>query len=128
MTEVLFVILPVCFLEHRDGTGKNVAFKTNDYREAYHGCCYSAHAEMNMLSSIKPEFKRYKWFDLVVIRVNNEGKLRMSEPCAKCIKHLSRSNIKIKYVYYSNSDGGVTKVKFSTLKSRDVHHVTRSFR
>lgn len=54
--------------------------------------------------------------DLLVVCITDSGKLRMSKPCPNCVRTLSQNrSIQIRHVYYSDRDGGITRVKFSEL-------------
>lgn len=102
----------------------------NSYREAYSGCKYARHAEMDALINLRCHgSKRRKWINLVVIRLNREGKLCASKPCSKCIYHLThmKQKYKIRYVYYSTDDHKIVRVRFSKLVDEDPHF-TRRFR
>lgn len=66
--------------------------------------------------------------DLIVLCVTKTGKLRMSKPCAHCIKKLILcDNVKIKNVYYSDREMGITQVTFSEL-IKEEKYVSRAFR
>lgn len=56
--------------------------------------------------------KRY--LCLLVIRVNNEGKLVNSRPCNDCIKILKR--YPIKKIYYSNDNGEIIVEKLMDME------------
>lgn len=57
--------------------------------------------------------------DLIVIRVAKNGSLKSSHPCSKCLLHLHnlclKTNYKLKYIYYSDENGQINKVKFTKL-------------
>jgi cytidine deaminase len=61
--------------------------------------CLSYHAEISCLYKV-PKKIRTKII-LIVIRINNEGKLLNSDPCQNCRKVLNRKRI---IVYYSNGN------------------------
>ena len=114
---------------------KKVAYGENSRREYYDGCCYGIHAELSSVKHLqRSKSTRNKYWDnkrlsvdLLVIRINNSGKLCSSKPCENCIKKLSMITvIKIKNVYYSTSDGEIVSEKFNKLK--DSPHISRSFR
>ena len=46
---------------------------------------------------------------MLVVRVNNQGKLRMAKPCAHCIKYLEY--VGIKDVFYSNRAEQIERLK-----------------
>jgi len=79
---------------------------------------YSVHAEINMLKKIQKYgyINRRKNYDIVVVRVSIKGKLGNSRPCFHCILDLINNNyIKIRYVYYSNSQGEIVREKLSEM-------------
>lgn len=110
---------------------KKLAFGTNSDREMWKGCKYGRHAEidaMMKLPSVQNKKKRV-YINLIVIRVNKKGHLKNSKPCIHCIEQLSRlKNYKIKYVFYSDEDGEISKKKFSELIVSDNKYVSRRFR
>lgn len=102
-------------------------------REARSGCCYGSHAEMDAIRKLPPKYGSRKILvDLVVIRVGKNGSLKNSAPCCKCLEHLTRMNKKtaytLRYVYYSDATGNITKAKFSDLLLSDEKHMSLRFR
>lgn len=70
-----------------------------------------------------------KIINLVVIRVNLQGKLKNSKPCFKCIEHMARiSSYKLKNVYYSDDEGNILMTKFKNLLDDENKHVSKRFR
>ena len=128
-----FAIPPLSFHQELSG-GKNLALGENSVREAYTGCGYGRHAEMDAISKLPPNYNRRKRreIDLIVIRVDRFGCLKASKPCFMCVKHLNRLNIASGYrvgnVYYSTEDGNVTSCKFSDLLNDEDKHVSYRFR
>jgi hypothetical protein len=113
-------------------TVKKVAYGENSHRELYSGCCYGIHSEISSVRHLLRSKKtRNKYWNnkritvnLMVIRQNSNGKLCSSKPCAACIKKLlSYTNIKIKRVYYSTSEGTIVMEKFNNLL--DTTHKSR---
>jgi deoxycytidylate deaminase len=51
---------------------------------------------------------------IVVIRINNKGKLCNSRPCSDCINILTSMNVK--YVYYSTDDETISMEKTKHMK------------
>lgn len=70
--------------------------------------------------------------DLVILRIARNGSLKNSAPCFKCIEHLDRLNKKttyrLRYIYYSDISGNITKIKFTTLYFSEQKHVSMRFR
>lgn len=59
-----------------------------------------------------------KRFDLVVIRVNSRGLLRMSKPCIHCVIGLwKKCGDRLRNIYYSDEDGNIICVKFKDMLS-----------
>lgn len=60
---------------------------------------WSCHAEISALLSVKN--KREKLIDasLLVVRIDNDGDVKMSKPCEKCRKEIAKFGIK--RVFYS---------------------------
>lgn len=102
----------------------------NSTREYYKGCCYGCHAEVSAMKRLPPnKSKKRKTINLLVIRVNNGGKLRNSKPCTKCIEKLGRiPGYKVKNVYYSNSCGNIVMEKFNSLANSENQHISSRFR
>lgn len=86
---------------------------------AYSNIPISAHAEIDALKKIKSEFiksKKIKVFDLIVLHVSKNGYLANGKPCYHCIKQLQNAYfIKIKNVFYSESNGIIKHINFNDL-------------
>jgi deoxycytidylate deaminase len=76
--------------------GINKYIKKNEYYK-------TIHAEVNLLKSIP--FIKLNGRDIIVIRVNKNGRLRNSRPCNDCIDILKK--LGIRRVHYSDSDGNI---------------------
>lgn len=119
---------------------KNVASGLNSFKDSRPGCCYTRHAEIDAMNKLllsyklknkKSGRKRIITVNLLVIRVNKDGKLKNSKPCAHCITLLDgMHNHRIKWVYYSNDTGSIIKIRFSDLvrTNHDDGYVTRKWR
>jgi hypothetical protein len=110
---------------------KQIVSGQNSMREAWNGCGYGLHAEMEAISHLPPQNKnaRRKYIDLIVIRVDLLGNLKSSKPCAKCIEYLGKiRNYKIGNVYYSNEYGHIISIKFSRLSCSKEKHFSKRFR
>lgn len=81
------------------------------------------HAEVNAFKRIKYDGK-IKKIDLLVIRVNNSGRMTNSRPCYHCMKYMTHHlyRYKIRYIYYSTDDGIVCH-KFKDLQI--LNHISR---
>lgn len=105
----------------------------NNYRPIP-GCEYSRHAEMDAMLKLESNSKyrsckSKKVVNLLVIRVNSQGEFRDSRPCFKCMEHLAGMKYhRIKYIYYSNQEGQIIRVKFSELYDRRLEYKTMRFR
>lgn len=77
---------------------------------------YARHAEMDAIKHLKIKNKKRLTLDLIVIRINNSGKLLLSMPCYNCIKQLRRlKNIKINKIHYSDENGNIISKRFVQL-------------
>jgi hypothetical protein len=56
--------------------------------------------------------KKHQRIDIIVLKITNHA-LGNSRPCQLCISKMSQYNIR--NVYYSNAEGGITKINFSKL-------------
>lgn len=90
-----------------------VAFGTN-YNEHYKNM-YSRHAEMDALSKVNKLINIPKKVNLLVIKLTLDGSMSYSRPCYFCLFYLARSNFNIKYVYYSNKNGEISKELFCNM-------------
>ena len=72
---------------------------------------HAAIQKLLKLNNYRKILKSSNVVDIVVIRINRNGKLGYSRPCKRCIKYMMRLNemIKINNVYYSHSDGIIYK-------------------
>lgn len=121
-----------CFLHGSQGGMKKVTTGENSQREAWKGCKYGTHAEVDALNHLPPpqELKAYKkTINLIVIRIDLNGNLKNSKPCFKCIEYLRKiRGYKLRYVYYSDDNGNILMEKFNDLLNSENKHVSRRFR
>lgn len=114
--------------------GKNVPNGENSDRQVYDGACYNEHAEINALSKLirtKISNRKLVTVDLLVIRTDKNFLLKNSKPCQKCIEHmmqLPKYGYRMRYIYYSNNEGTITKTNFTNLYHDSNNHVSRRFR
>jgi len=87
------------------GVNQNISFRSIP----------STHAEMEAMKRIERWKRCPKKVDLIVLRYTKNGVLGDSRPCYHCIAFLESSRININWVYYSNKQGSITKIKFSHL-------------
>ena len=112
---------------------KNMIIGENSSREAYSGCCYNTHAEMNAIGKLPPVYdnKKRKIY-IVVIRIDKNGNLKNSAPCSKCVEHMLRLNgwgsYNLKDIYYSNEDGNIIKTSLKDLETNENNYVSSRFR
>lgn len=117
----------VCAFFDRKGRatimGENMMLNRNTYP-------LSVHAEVNVMNKLKmtpshivnPERTT---FDILVIRVSRIGKLGSSRPCYHCLRQMAtNTNVKIRYVYYSNHDGTVSREKLDDMLQSKTHHIS----
>ena len=88
---------------------------------------------MDAIRKLPPKYGSRKIpVDLLVIRVGKNGSLKNSAPCCKCLEHLTRLNAKtpynLRYIYYSDATGNITKIKFTKLLLSDDKHMSLRFR
>ncbi len=63
-----------------------------------------------------PKLKHRETYNLLVLRITNNGILTSAKPCIYCVKQLMRATyIKIKNVYYSDPPGVIQKISFKQL-------------
>lgn len=60
----------------------------------------SVHAEVACILNAKRDLKGY---NILVIRVNKQGKLRMAKPCDHCLAYLN--HVGIRHIYFSTEKG-----------------------
>jgi deoxycytidylate deaminase len=60
---------------------------------------WSCHAEISALLSIKNKREKLVDASLLVVRIGNDGEVKLSKPCEKCRKEISKFGIK--RVFYS---------------------------
>ena len=65
----------------------------------------SIHAEQSAILNARCDLRG---MSMLVIRLNNDGKLRFAKPCPFCIKYIEY--VGIKNVYYSNFDGQILQL------------------
>lgn len=67
---------------------------------------FSIHAELCAILNAKTDLKRKS---LLVVRLNNTGKLKLARPCNYCYGYIKY--VGIKDIYYSTNDGVVLREK-----------------
>lgn len=111
---------------------KKVAMGYNSDREAYSGCGYGTHSEMDAFLKLrKNNSNKLISIDVYVIRVNKIGELRSSRPCNKCCKFMKfiaeRRGYKIKTVVYPNEQGNLVKTTFDELYNSSHEYISSYF-
>ena len=66
---------------------------------------YAIHAEIDAIIKAKADLKGAS---ILVVRVNNNGELRMAKPCKYCMMYIDYVNIK--NIFYSNRNGEIEKL------------------
>lgn len=109
-------------------------YGTNSDRNLFAGACYNEHAETNALAKlikIKNKKRKLITVDLLVIRTDKTLALKNSKPCQKCIEYmmtLPKYGYRMRYIYYSNNEGGIVKQNFTELYHNHNNHISRRFR
>jgi len=91
------------------------------------------HAEEDAINRLMPLKlkKNLEIIDLMVIRLSKTNKIQYSKPCTNCIRTMQtaplKKGYKIRYVYYSNSEGGITRSSLKTLENEE-QHVSRYYK
>lgn len=86
------------------------------------------HAEMDALNKVSTWKNVPNCVDLLVIRFSKSGLLSESRPCMHCIYFLQNSKLIIKNVYYSNSNGKITKEKFNNMLNSPLTYISSGIR
>lgn len=86
---------------------------------------HAEHDAITKLPCLKPK-KRLEAVNILVVRLSKTNKLQCSKPCYNCIKMLSTypniKGYKIRYVYYSNENGGITRTTLNKLQNEQPHY------
>ena len=86
------------------------------------------HAEFDALSKLMPirRKKKLESINLLVVRLSTKNKIQSSKPCFNCIETMKKFPPKIGYkidnVYYSDSNGDITKTNLKTLDEEEKHY------
>jgi hypothetical protein len=88
----------------------------------------SKHAEIDALYKINTKINIPKKVDIIVVRITRSGQLANSRPCFHCIESLEKSNLNIKYVYYSTTEGTFAKEKFASMKNSPLTYISSGIR
>lgn len=97
-------------------------------------CFPSIHAEINAIDKMKTNYetKKLQPINLLIIRVNKLGELKMSKPCKHCINRMidfpCKKGYKIKKIIYSLDDGSYESTTLNRLYHSNDYHVTKFFR
>jgi hypothetical protein len=106
----------------------NLIVGINTNRKRFNNNKIAVHAEIDALQKLEKLNKKPK-MDLIVLRVNKNGKLCESAPCRHCTIELSKNNIvNINNLYFSRSDGSITCIKFSDWLKKEDHHVSKGWK
>lgn len=88
----------------------------------------SKHAEIDALCKINTKINIPKKVDIIVVRITRSGQLANSRPCLHCIESLEKSNLNIRYVYYSTTERTFAKEKFADMKSSPLTYISSGAR
>lgn len=105
----------------------------NSNKPLYSNSKIQTHAEMDALNKVKyllkcKKIKKTK-MNLIVLRVNKSGGLCESAPCYHCTRELFKNKyIKIDKLYYSNSNGNITCIKFNKWVNNGTEHISKGWR
>ena len=100
----------------------------NSYKNQERKSNHTIHAEFDAINKLpNRKNKSIKKINLLVIRTTKTGKLSSSKPCYSCIMDMltlpPKKGYKIEWIYHSNEDETISKVKLATLyKSGDFHY------
>ena len=75
-------------------------------KHPYHEGYVGIHAELDCLLKINKE--DLSDYQILVLRIDKNGKLNMSKPCRGCQSVLSQFNLK--QIWYSDKDGNIIKM------------------
>lgn len=120
------VITWLSFFKANQIIGKKLVKGENSDLPSYNSPI-STHAEINALNRLL-EYKGKKIsrvkYDLLVIRLSKGGKMASSRPCYHCICTMEKSNVKIRYVYYSTIEGTIEREKFNKMKLSPLTYIS----
>lgn len=137
VTVVHCTVVPSCRIGGR-GIMKKLVMGYNSDREAFPGCEYGSHSEMDAIRRL-PTLRQNKLMpiDVYVNRINKLGIRRPSKPCQKCCKHMrivtQKKGYIVKNVYYPNDckdmtiDAPIVCVKFTDLWINRDLYISSSF-
>jgi hypothetical protein len=86
------------------------------------------HAEYDALTKLMPirRKKKLESINLLVVRLSIKNKIQSSKPCFNCIETMKKFPPKIGYkidnVYYSDSNGDITKTNLKNLDEEEKHY------
>jgi hypothetical protein len=86
------------------------------------------HAEYDALTKLMPirRKKKLESINLLVVRLSTKNKIQSSKPCFNCIETMKKFPPKIGYkidnVYYSDSNGDITKTNLKILDEEEKHY------
>ena len=90
------------------------------------------HAEHNAVNNLPPsknKGKKLEVINILVLRFSKTGYIRNSKPCSNCINSImtisQMKGYKIKHVYYSNEEYGITCSSLKELQQDDNKHLSR---
>jgi hypothetical protein len=90
------------------------------------------HAEHNAINNLQPsktKGKKLEVINILVLRFSKTGNIKNSKPCSNCINRISSvsqiKGYKVKHVYYSNEDCGITCSTLKELQLDDNKHQSR---
>jgi hypothetical protein len=86
------------------------------------------HAEQDAMMKLPSlsNKKRPEIVDLLVVRLSKTNRIQNSKPCNNCIKLMNiipeQKGYKIRYIYYSNQEGGLTRTSLNNLMNEEQHY------
>lgn len=124
-------MLRACFMEARSAL-KVAAYGMNKYTDGNTNG-KSVHAERDAINKLpKRDYKNLKEINIIVIKTSKTGCVGSSKPCLNCLidmtKFAPKMGYKIKWVYYSNQDGTITRNKLNHLLDAGNFHVSSYYK
>ena len=115
--------------------GDKIIIGENSTRTIIPGHPVSTHAEMDVLRKVTKSLpttshmKRIEKYDVLVVRFSKTHRLGSSRPCMHCIMSMQEaSTIKIRFVYYSTTDGKIVREKLDDMLDTDLTIVSTGWR
>ena len=112
--------------------GRSSKIGKNSGKPAHPWIPVGTHAEIDLINKTRERIRRGKRLpkvDMFIVRLSATGKAGCARPCYHCLLQMARTtDISIKRVYYTDSDGNVACESLETMLDSPTRHFSHGYK